>query len=101
MGFIAPALPYIIAAASVASAGASIATRPKPPGLPRDPNPLSLQKSMLDASNAVQTKESEERRQRLAQKRATVLTSGLGVTGGAAGSSPSLQAADARKTVLG
>ena len=77
------------------------AITPKIPKLPDpiDPNATAL--GLLNAKNAVLSKEAEERRARAAKRQQTVLTGGLGLTGSAPTATATLTPAEARKSVLG
>lgn len=99
MGFLAPALPYIVAAASVASVGASIATRPKIPRLSATTPEQDLERQKEAVVGKVQTREAEERRNRRASSVQTALT--LGVPGATPAATQTIQPAPSRKTVLG
>jgi hypothetical protein len=92
--------------ASLAASGASIAAPllTKTPKLPVfDPagDKARADRAALNASNAVQSKEAEARRQRRAKSVQSVLTGGGGASGFAPVQTPTLQAGQPRKSVLG
>jgi len=96
-------IPLLSLAITTASTGYAIASRPKPPPLPRNPvmpgASQNLDAAAQEAANTGQSREAEDRRARRARQTQTVLSQGQGQGLGVveqASLTPT-----ARKTVLG